>query len=66
MFHRKDLQVNQLKEGVKRIIFGDTTLLSFVAKVFYKVLNITLVQHFDKGGELHEGQACVQFKEKLS
>ena len=36
---------------------GRITLLSVVGKMFCKVLNNRLVQHFDKGGVLHEGQA---------
>ena len=38
------------------------TLLSVVGKVFCKVLNNTLVQHFDKCGVLHEGQAGFRLK----
>ena len=38
------------------------TLLSVVGKVFCKVLNNRLVQHFDKGGVLHEGQAGFRLK----
>ena len=56
---REGLIVNLFKKGDK----GDPgnyrgiTLLSVVGKVFCMVLNNRLVQHFDKGGVLHEGQA---------
>ena len=33
------------------------TLLSVVGKVFCKILNDCLVQHLDKSGKIHEGQA---------
>ena len=40
------------------------TLLSAVGKVFCKILNDRLVQHFDEGQTLHEGQAG--FRKKRS
>ena len=52
---REGLIVNLFKKGYK-VDPGNNrgiTLLS-VGKVFCKVLNNRLVQHFDKGGVLHE------------
>ena len=47
------------KKGVKEDPgnYRGITLLSVVGKVFYKVINNRLVQYWDCGGKLHEGQA---------
>ena len=56
---REGLIVNLFKKGDKEdpCNYRGITLLSVVGKVFCKVLNNRLVQHFDKGGVLHEDQA---------
>ena len=61
---REGLIVNLFKKGDKEDPgnYRGITLLSVVGKVFCKVLNNRLVQHFDKGGVLHEGQAGFRLK----
>ena len=61
---REGLIVNLFKKGDKEDPgnYRGITLLSVVGKAFCKVLNNRLVQHFDKGGVLHEGQAGFRLK----
>ena len=61
---REGLIVNLFKKGDKEDPgnYRGITLLSVVGKMFCKVLNNRLVQHFDKGGVLHEGQAGFRLK----
>ena len=61
---REGLIVNLFKKRNKEDPgnYRGITPLSFVGKVFCKVLNNRLVQHFDKGGVLHWGQACFRLK----
>ena len=55
----RGLIVNLFKKGDKEDPgnYRGITLLSVVGKVFCKVLNDRLVQHLDKIGKIHEGQA---------
>ena len=50
--------VNLFKKGDKEDPgnYRGITLLSVVGRVFCKIFNNRLVQHFDKGRVLHEGQ----------
>ena len=61
---REGLIVNLFMKGDKEDPgnYRGITLLSVVGKVFCKVLNNRLVQHFDKGGVLHEGQVGFKLK----
>ena len=61
---REGLIVNLFKKRDKEDPgnYRGITLLSVVGKVFCKVLNNRLVQHFDKGGVLHGGQAGFRLK----
>ena len=61
---REGLTVNLFKKGDKEDPgnYRGITLLSVAGKVFCKVLNKRLFQHFDKGGVLHEGQAGFRLK----
>ena len=63
---KEGLIVNLFKKGDKEDPgnYRGITLLSVVGKVFCKVLNNRLVQHFDKGGVLHEGQAGFRLKRR--
>ena len=56
--------VNLFKKGDKEDSgnYRGITLLSVVWKVFCRVFNNRLVQHFDKGRVLHEGQADSRLK----
>ena len=61
---REGLIVNLFKKRDKEDPgnYRGIAVLSVVGKVFCKVLNNRLVQHFDKGGVLHEGQAGFRLK----
>ena len=61
---REGLIVNLFKKGDEEDPgnYRGITLLSVVWEVFCKVLNNRLVQHFDKGGVLHEGQTGFRLK----
>ena len=61
---REGLIVNLFKKGDKEDPgnYRGITLLSVVGNVFCKGLNNRLVQYFDKGGVLHEGQAGFRLK----
>ena len=56
---KEGLIVNLFKKGYREQPgnYRGITLLSVVGKVFCKILNNRMVQHLDKGGVLHEGQA---------
>ena len=58
------LIVNLFKKGDKEDPgnYWGITLLSAVGKMFCKLVNNRLVQHFDKGGVLHENQASFRLK----
>ena len=61
---RQGLIVNLFKKGDKEDPgnYRGITLLSVVGKVFCKIINNRLVDHLDKGGLLHEGQAGFRVK----
>ena len=61
---RQGLIVNLFKKGDKEDPgnYRGITLLSFVGKVFCKIFNNRLVDHLDKDGLLHEGQAGFRVK----
>ena len=61
---RECLIVNLFKKGDKENPgnYRGITLLSVVGKVYCKVINNRLVQHFDKGGVLHEGHSGFRLK----
>ena len=63
LFHRSGGKVS--RRGINMILvimYRGITLLSVVSRVFCKVLNNRLVQHFDKGGVFYVGQAGFRIK----